>query len=182
MALTGLEHSQRISSEKYHESYDLAFLHFNIETERFPYSDGFFDFVLFCEIIEHLVQNPTWALVEIHRVLKPGGRVLITTPNVLRLQNVLALLTHRNIYDPYSGYGPYGRHNREYTTHELVDLVYGCGFEIEQVVTADKYKHPAWQRLLRQLWRRFRDNIYIVARKSRPRVEYRPEGLYRSFY
>jgi SAM-dependent methyltransferase len=178
----GLEHSQRIGSEKYQESYDFSFLHFNVEIERFPYPDASFDFVLFCEIIEHLEKNPTWPLVEIHRILKPGGQVLITTPNVLRLQNIIALLKHKNIYDPYSGYGPYGRHNREYTSHELAELVQGCGFEIARVVMADKYIHPVWQYLPRKLWRRFRDNIYLVARATRSRTEYRPAWLYRSFY
>jgi len=178
----GLEHFQKISSPEYGEEYNFAFLHFNVENERFPYQDASFDFVLFCEIIEHLVQHPTWALIEIHRVLKPGGRVLITTPNVLRLQNILALMNQRNIYDPYSGYGPYGRHNREYTSHELVELVQGCGFEIEHLVMADKYVHPVWQRLLCAVWRRFRDNIYLVAKATCPSAEYRPTWLYRSFH
>lgn len=177
----GLEHSQQINSAEYGESYVFTFSHFNIETEPFPYPDASFDFVLFCEIIEHLEQNPTWALLEIHRVLKPGGRVLITTPNVLRLQNILTLLNHGNIYDPYSGYGPYGRHNREYTSHELVELVQGCGFKIECLVMADKYEHPIWQRVLRALWRRFRDNCYLLAKATHPRTAYRPIWLYRSF-
>ena len=78
-----------------------------------------FDFVLFCEIIEHLLMNPLHALREIHRVLEPGGLLVLTTPNVARLGNVLRWSRGDNIYDPYSGFGPYGRHNREYTLHEL---------------------------------------------------------------
>jgi SAM-dependent methyltransferase len=178
----GLEHEQTITSEKYGESHRFVFRHFNTETENFPYPDGYFDFVLYCEIIEHLTQNPARALVEIHRILKPGGQVLITTPNVLRLQNVVALLRQENTYDPYSGYGPYGRHNREYTSQELVELVQGCGFDLVQLVMAEKYVHPIWQKLPRRMWRRFRDNIYLVAKTVRPRSEYHPVWLYRSFY
>jgi 2-polyprenyl-3-methyl-5-hydroxy-6-metoxy-1,4-benzoquinol methylase len=41
-----------------------------------------FDTVISCETIEHLT-DPVGALREFHRVLKPGGRVILTTPNYL---------------------------------------------------------------------------------------------------
>jgi SAM-dependent methyltransferase len=44
-----------------------------------PFSDGSFDFVLATDIIEH-VEDDDRALSEIRRVLKPGGRCLITVP------------------------------------------------------------------------------------------------------
>lgn len=40
-----------------------------------------FDIVLFCEIIEHLTFNPIPMWRQIYRVLRPGGRIIITTPN-----------------------------------------------------------------------------------------------------
>lgn len=45
-----------------------------------PFEDGAFDTVFFCDVIEHL-HNPVAALSEIHRVLRPHGLMLITTPN-----------------------------------------------------------------------------------------------------
>ena len=110
---------------------------FNVEEHNFPFGDGSFDVVLFCEIIEHLLMDPVAVLRKIRRVLKPGGVLVVTTPNVARLDNVAAMIDGRNIYDPYSGFGPYGRHNREYTRHELYRLLQFAGFEIELFFSAD---------------------------------------------
>jgi SAM-dependent methyltransferase len=115
-------------------------LMFNIEEDDFPFDDSTFDVVLFCEILEHLLMDPMATLRQIHRVLKPGGVLALTTPNVSRLGNVLALVSGENVYGPYSGFGPYGRHNREYTRHEVPRLLTLAGFEVEYSFTADG--HP----------------------------------------
>jgi ubiquinone/menaquinone biosynthesis C-methylase UbiE len=47
---------------------------------QLPFVNGSFDFVLSSEVIEHML-NPEQMLAEINRVLKPGGHVLLTTPN-----------------------------------------------------------------------------------------------------
>jgi SAM-dependent methyltransferase len=117
--------------------------HFNIEEESFPFEDGEFDVILFCEIIEHLLMNPVAVLKEIKRVLKPNGALILTTPNVSRLENVAKMVAGVNIYDPYSGYGPYGRHNREYNQHELYLLLNYLGFTLDAMFTADVHQNNA---------------------------------------
>jgi len=47
-----------------------------------PVADATFDTVISCETIEHVVE-PMKAMKELHRVLRPGGRLLLTTPNYL---------------------------------------------------------------------------------------------------
>ena len=44
-----------------------------------PVADATFDTVISCETIEHVVE-PMKAMKELHRVLRPGGRLLLTTP------------------------------------------------------------------------------------------------------
>src|SRR5690348_11205113 len=49
-----------------------------------PFDDGAFDLVWASEVIEHVPDTARW-LSEIRRVLRPGGRLLLTTPNHPRL-------------------------------------------------------------------------------------------------
>jgi SAM-dependent methyltransferase len=119
------------------EQFDVEYANVNIESGVLPFEDSFFDVLLFCEVLEHMTTDPLHAMLEIKRVLKPGGRLVLTTPNAARLENAAAFVEGRNIYDPYSSYGPHGRHNREYTRHELALLLAHCGFEVEQFFTAN---------------------------------------------
>ena len=123
------------------ETHVMEFHHFNIEEAEFPFPSASFDAVLFCEVLEHLQSDPVKVVREIKRVLKPSGHLILTTPNVSRLENVCRMVAGENIYDPYSGYGPYGRHNREYNKHELAQLLQYCGFDIEQLFSADVHKN-----------------------------------------
>jgi len=49
------------------------------QAESLPFADGSFDLVVCSEVLEHLV-DPAVAVGEIRRVLKPGGRLVITVP------------------------------------------------------------------------------------------------------
>jgi 2-polyprenyl-3-methyl-5-hydroxy-6-metoxy-1,4-benzoquinol methylase len=48
--------------------------------EQLPFSDGEFDVVLCTQVIEHLL-DPALALRELARVLRPSGRLVLTTDN-----------------------------------------------------------------------------------------------------
>jgi SAM-dependent methyltransferase len=162
---------------------------FNVEEDEFPHADDSFDVVLFCEMIEHMLMDPVATLRQIHRVLKPSGVLILTTPNVARLENVLRLLQGANMYDPYSGYGPYGRHNREYTRHELHRLLEFAGFEIETSMTADGHPSDAttWELydaaapLIKFRQQDLGHYVYIRARATRPPRDGLPSFLYRSW-
>jgi SAM-dependent methyltransferase len=105
------------------------------EIAPLPYPDDHFDTVLLCEVIEHLVRDPVFQLAEIARVLRPGGAFILTTPNVARAANRGRLAQRQGIYDPYSRYGLHGRHNREYTAEEILELTDGIGFTAEAYLT-----------------------------------------------
>lgn len=172
------------------KSEHFSYQHFNIENDTFPYADGEFDAVIFAEIIEHLLNDPCMVLREIKRVLKPNGTLILTTPNVARLENVTRLISGVNIYDPYSGYGPYGRHNREYNRHELDQLLRFEGYEPTVCFTADVHSNSAQEfcpvdKVADLL--RFRENdlgqyifIKAIAKAGESNMK-RPSWLYRSY-
>ncbi len=116
---------------------------FDAEKDRFPYQDRQYDTVLACEIIEHLLHDPMFMLLEINRVLVDGGALVLTTPNVASFTAVARLLEcigHPQLYSAYPN--PYGEykdseipHVREYTPQELGEAVRSAGFEIEYLFT-----------------------------------------------
>jgi SAM-dependent methyltransferase len=53
---------------------------------RLPFADGAFDAVLSIEGIEHLEDRYAY-LRELHRVLKPSGSLILTTPNIVGLRS-----------------------------------------------------------------------------------------------
>jgi SAM-dependent methyltransferase len=46
---------------------------------RLPFANAAFDGVVLTEVLEHCT-DPKWAIGEVHRVLKPGGLLLVTSP------------------------------------------------------------------------------------------------------
>ncbi|MGH2632937.1 MAG: class I SAM-dependent methyltransferase [Tepidiformaceae bacterium] len=132
---------QTLESPEYGEQYDFSCTCFDVEKERFPYDDNSFDLVTWCEVIEHLTENPVHTLSEIHRVLKPGGSLVLSTPNACRADSIVNFLVGRNIYDPYHLGAPLkgSRHSREWTLPELTDLFEGCGYRIDRARDIDIY-------------------------------------------
>jgi len=68
----------------------------NVESE-IPFADSSFDVVVAAEIIEHLRDTDRF-LEEIHRILKPDGFLVLTTPNFLSLGRRIFYLLGRNAY------------------------------------------------------------------------------------
>jgi hypothetical protein len=54
---------------------------FDADREPIPFPDDHFDIVFAFEVLEHL-SNPQFALDEVRRVLKPGGKFVASTPSV----------------------------------------------------------------------------------------------------
>jgi len=106
----------------------------DIEREFLPFSDGEFDLVLFNEIFEHLRFNPIATLKEINRVLQPGGKLILSTPNLYQIRNVIKFNLGKGIDNPYKEFmklytlGHMG-HIREYSVKQIKIFLYNTEFE-----------------------------------------------------
>ena len=66
----------------------------DVETMDLPLEDGSFDVVLLGDVIEHL-RDPVAALARLRPLLRPGGRLVLSTPNVANWAIRLSLLAGR---------------------------------------------------------------------------------------
>ena len=73
---------------KYHDSIPFHPCHLD---QSLPFPEESFDYVLFTEVIEHL-ENPFAVVEEMARVLKGGGRLVLSTPNILNLGSRIRFL------------------------------------------------------------------------------------------
>lgn len=60
-------------------------------SHQLPYRDAAFDIVVCVEVIEH-VPNQVAFMAEIFRILKPGGRAIVSTPNILNANGRIRFL------------------------------------------------------------------------------------------
>jgi methionine biosynthesis protein MetW len=101
-----------------------------------PFAQDSFDVAICSEVLEHLFQ-PQLALIEIRRVLRPGGRLIATVPNVAHWRNRLdlALLGRWNPRgDHLSPSEPWrDPHVRFFTVRSLASLFEQTGFDGEEV-------------------------------------------------
>jgi ubiquinone/menaquinone biosynthesis C-methylase UbiE len=103
--------------------------------EKVPLPDHSAQLVFALEIVEHLT-SPFHLMKEAYRILKSGGHLVITTPNVTRIGNIFKLLIGRSPNDRLAppGYDDpndeWRPHAREYAMHELAEMLRYVGFEI----------------------------------------------------
>lgn len=133
---------QKVRSAMFDEEYTFDYYDLNVELSDYPFKDEEFDTILFCEVLEHIVVNPLECFSKLRRVLKPGGQLVITTPNAVRLINFAHMLAGKNFFDRYHPQnGIYGRHNREFTLSEVTSLLENEGFKIKVAKTLDRYNY-----------------------------------------
>jgi SAM-dependent methyltransferase len=105
----------------------------DLNRDRLPYDDNFFDAILFTHVIEHL-QSPWQLSGEIQRVLKPGGVIYVETPNWTSML-VPSFGIEREQHNPFNFFDD-PTHIRPWTKHSLYEFVSGaCGLNVEKVST-----------------------------------------------
>jgi len=143
---------------------DQEFIQTDLDAPHWPINDGFADITAAVEVIEHL-ENPRAFFREMARVTKPGGLVIVTTPNQLSLLSKLTLLV-KNQFNAFQD-GSYPAHRTALLEIDLRRIALEVGLRDLQIRYTSSGRIPGtpwhWP-LLRG--RAFSDNVAISAIKS----------------
>lgn len=101
--------------------------HFEIcHEQQLPFEDDRFDVVFATEVIEHIPQSSLW-LKELIRVLRPGGRLQLSTPNYGDFTLPLIESTFLELIARRKGFTRRGLHPNPYTAQKLRRELTDCG-------------------------------------------------------
>jgi methionine biosynthesis protein MetW len=111
-----------------------------------PYKDDSFQCVTALELLEHII-NPLRILAEIKRVLKPYGRLVLTTPNIRYFRNLHTLIFHGSF--PHTTIDDFvwgGGHLHYFTRKDLSFLLGQAGFKRINFYINEKQFSRSWKR------------------------------------
>jgi len=154
----------------------LDVLKHDIETEILNFESNNFDVVIFNEIFEHLRINPIHTMNEMLRVLKPGGILMLSTPNFMSLRNIKLLIQHNkcraDIYTEYFRLQEIGHmgHVRLYTTAEVSIFLQKIGFETTKIIFRGSSDKISWKGVIEnrlfQVFPKLRPFFSLIAKKE----------------
>ena len=145
---------------------DVEFTRADLDSVLLPLEDGTADVVAAVETIEHL-ENPRAFYRELTRIAKPGGWVVVTTPNQLSLLSLLTLIVKQRFAAFQDG--AYPAHRTALLEIDLRRIAGECGLGDLAVRFTGRGRlpwsgrhYPAW--LARQFPRALSDNVALIGR------------------
>ena len=138
-----------------------------------------FDLIIMLEVIEHIPVPPYRTFEMLKPLLKPQGKIFLTTPNLFRLRNIIRMIIGRDIFDrfilPMPGVGL--GHQMEYSKDHLSWQFDHAGFAVDWMVhdqlgqlghtrRARFFRRLLSPLLLRKIWRE--ELVALATRKAEP--------------
>jgi SAM-dependent methyltransferase len=168
-------YEQRDAFAKAFRDYNCQFAAMDILHQPLPFPDGLFLVVTFSEVLEHLpVERLNFVLSELARVVRPGGILIMSSPNQASLENRLRLLKGTSILAMpeklFSAGDTFG-HIRLYTPSEIESAMSKLGFSLEcsraeSNNSAYRGAHRSWRRRIYRLYERVEGMLPILRRMS----------------
>lgn len=127
-----------------------------------------FDLILFAEVIEHLYVPPTRVLRMLRALLRPGGVLLIQTPNPVNLARRLALLGGKSPFEIIRDDANNPGHYCEYTVEQLLYLAEVAEMEVLEYSVKNYFgvRKPLYNLACNLLPGRMAEGITILLRRG----------------
>jgi 2-polyprenyl-3-methyl-5-hydroxy-6-metoxy-1,4-benzoquinol methylase len=144
------------------------FISFDLDLGKAPLKEGCADVVCAVEIIEHL-ENPRAFIRELVRLTKPGGLVIVTTPNQLSLLSKLTLILKNQFNAFQEAPGLYPAHLTALLEIDLIRIFTEYTLNKVQIEYSQCGRMPFtawhWPKTLGFHGRAFSDNVLCVGQK-----------------
>jgi SAM-dependent methyltransferase len=135
-----------------------------------------YDAIVFSEVLEHLRIAPASIFRWLASALRPGGSIILQTPNACSIHKRIAVLRGRNPFQMITTEDPHAKdlgHIREFTVDEILTLGRSVGLEVVDWQTRNYFDagatvHKVFVAMTPVLPPRLRDGMTFVFR--------RPEG------
>jgi SAM-dependent methyltransferase len=115
---------------------DIQFKVCDLDNRHVPFGEGYFDIVIFTEVLEHVFAPPTLVLKEIRRIMSNGGKLIMSVPNIAKLvHRAKFVFGFTPLPDPDDTLKPYVHghgHIHEYTMREICPIIEGSNFTIDK--------------------------------------------------
>lgn len=157
------------------DRYSIEAFKVDIEKEDLPIQDKVYDLVLFNEVFEHLHINPLRIIIEINRVLKSDGILLMSVPNInplMRWEFLFGKDYNDNLKKEFAKIENIGHmgHFRLYSESEIITILNDFDFEIIETTFQGKMydKKSKWLKIFRFLFgNKMKNQLHVIAKKNK---------------
>lgn len=144
-----------------------------------PYADSSFDVIISEDVFEHLKYTQKEFLNKIYKLLRPGGIMILATPNLTsflkRAQMLFGKSPYWNLNDFFLNKQPYG-HVREFTGSEIRSMAQMSNFEVTNIKYCNVYMKKRWffmpkkypallSSIFSSIFSNGRDAVFLIAKK-----------------
>ncbi|OLE54012.1 MAG: hypothetical protein AUG51_10335 [Acidobacteria bacterium 13_1_20CM_3_53_8] len=189
-SVTGTDACELADRREVFDKAGIKFVHSNLNELR-PFKNlasNSFDIVIIAQVIEHILNHPLGLMLDLARLMRPGGLMILTTPNPATVMAAVRSLRGKSLLwgtrdfidepkiDDEQVITKADIHYREYTHEELYHLITNAGLRVEKSLylgLGSSLSQPALKRVIKKSRlsqslmskRLFASNHYFLARK-----------------
>lgn len=138
----------------------------DVEKDDLPFADNYFNVIIAGDVLEHLV-NPWHILQKLARVLKPGGCILISIPNIRDMYALYSILFKGSF--EYKAQGIFDKtHMRFFCKKDMINLISSVdNLKLERIIPIQdigslNYKRKLFNKISLKIFEEFTTSQYLI--------------------